>query len=143
MANPGRVKDVALFKSQNNLFFDCEFPLLLQCMWTKWLYVQAAFTADYPSWVFRIYCPRSISLYRRYLDLFRNCMVLVFGVWHRHRNMVVEAFLCLGCGIGTEIWLSRRPLAYGNTASIEGTTTLTTKPNPLLQCRRFNDQGRT
>jgi hypothetical protein len=25
-----------------------------------------------------------------------------------------------------------RPLAYGNTASIEGTTTLTTKPNPLL-----------
>jgi hypothetical protein len=26
-----------------------------------------------------------------------------------------------------------RPLAYGNTASIEGTTTLTTTPNPLLQ----------
>jgi hypothetical protein len=26
-----------------------------------------------------------------------------------------------------------RPLAYGNTASIKGTTTLTTKPNPLLQ----------
>jgi hypothetical protein len=36
-----------------------------------------------------------------------------------------------------------RPLAYGNTASIEGTTTLTTKPNPLLQNRRFNHQGRT
>jgi hypothetical protein len=36
-----------------------------------------------------------------------------------------------------------RPLAYGNTASIKGTTTLATKPNPLLQNRRFNDQGRT
>jgi hypothetical protein len=36
-----------------------------------------------------------------------------------------------------------RPLAYGNTASIEGTTMLTTKPNPLLQNIRFNDQGRT
>jgi hypothetical protein len=36
-----------------------------------------------------------------------------------------------------------RPLAYGNTASIKGTTTLTTKPNPLLQNRRFNDQGCT
>jgi hypothetical protein len=36
-----------------------------------------------------------------------------------------------------------RPLAYGNPASIKGTTTLTTKPNPLLQNRRFNDQGRT
>jgi hypothetical protein len=39
--------------------------------------------------------------------------------------------------------LNPRPLAYGNTASIEGTTTLTSKPNPLLSNRRFNDQGRT
>jgi hypothetical protein len=29
--------------------------------------------------------------------------------------------------------LNLRPLAYGNTASIKGTTTLTTKPNALLQ----------
>jgi hypothetical protein len=36
-----------------------------------------------------------------------------------------------------------RPLAYGNSASIKGTTTLTTKPNPLLQNRRFNAQGHT
>jgi hypothetical protein len=36
-----------------------------------------------------------------------------------------------------------RPLAYGNTASIKGTTTLTTKLSPLLQNRKFNDQGRT
>jgi hypothetical protein len=36
-----------------------------------------------------------------------------------------------------------RPLAYGNTASNKGTTLLTTKPNPLLQNRRFNDQGST
>jgi hypothetical protein len=35
-----------------------------------------------------------------------------------------------------------RPLACEYTASIKGTTTLTTKPNPLLQNRRFNDQGR-
>jgi hypothetical protein len=36
-----------------------------------------------------------------------------------------------------------QPLAYGNTTSIEGTTTLTTKPNPFYKNRRFNDQGRT
>jgi hypothetical protein len=40
--------------------------------------------------------------------------------------------------------LNSRHLAYGNTASIKGTMTLTAKPNPLHQKnRRFNDQGRT
>jgi hypothetical protein len=31
-----------------------------------------------------------------------------------------------------------RPLAYGNTARIKGTTTLTTKPNPVLQNRPWS-----
>jgi hypothetical protein len=36
-----------------------------------------------------------------------------------------------------------RPLAYGNTASIEGTTTQPPSQIPFYKNRRFNDQGRT
>jgi hypothetical protein len=65
----------------------------------------------------------------------------MYYIWKVKRSNVTEVrdqhlfrirryfgWLC----IGSHNKENPRPLAYGNTASIKGTTTLTTKPNPLL-----------
>jgi hypothetical protein len=51
----------------------------------------------------------------------------------RDKDSVLERYSTQYGSLDRE--MNPRPLAYGNT--IEGTTTLTTKPNPLLQNRRF------